>query len=238
MLPPSWDNSWVSLPLHGPMMSFGVSQLDRLGPTDTMPGHSQVTGLLANVLGYQHREGAKINALSRALEMVSLAPVSTRTEVRMVDFQTVDLTRMRLSWSTVHGLSTRDEDDGTILRYREYLCDASRVVLFRLVGDDPSLPSLERVLKALDEPIGIPFLGRVGCPPSLPMVGKVIWARTREEAISEWVKLFGGALVRFEVSAEEASKADRVRSVGDRKVWEGHSAYHVGTRWVQEQIRP
>lgn len=216
------------------MMSFGVPQLDRLGPTDSMPGLSMVTGLLANALGYQHREGDKINALSRALEMVTLAPVDVR-ETREVDYQTVDLTRMPVSWSTTHGMVTRDDEEGTILRFREYLCDAKRIVMFRLVGE--GVPDIETVIQALREPVGIPFLGRIGYPPSTPLVGRVLPGTTREEALAKLVQATGPVTVRFEVSSEEASRSDRAIQVADLKVWERHSAYHIGTRWICEEVR-
>lgn len=236
-MPPSWADSWVAITLRGPMMSFGAPQLDRLGPTDSMPGLSMVTGLLANALGYQHREGDKINALSRALEMVTLTPAE-QAETREVDYQTVDLTRMPVSWSTTHGMVTRDEE-GTILRFREYLCDAKRIVLFRLVGEGvPGVPGVQEILAALANPIGIPFLGRIGYPPSTPLVGWVVPGTTREEALTKLVQSTGPVLVRFEVSSEEASVSDRVSQVGDLKVWGTHSAYHVGSRWVREDVRP
>ena len=175
------------LHLQAPLMSFGRPQTDQIGPTGRFPTLSQVTGLIANALGFTHREYAATQALQ---ERLSLASALVREGEELRDFQTVDLGQSHLrqpAWTTrgtsEHRLGGPDAKFGTHIRQRFYRADASIVSALSLVPEDQT-PTVREISKALVRPVRPLVIGRKPCLPSTRMfIGVIDDAASLESAI-------------------------------------------------------
>jgi CRISPR system Cascade subunit CasD len=173
------------LRLDAPMMSFGGAMVDSRGVTDDSPGLSLLTGLLANALGYDHRDWELTEALQ---ERVRFGARRDRHGQIMVDYHTVDLGRpyMRQGWTTrgrVEGREGGSAREGTHIRLRHYLADAVFTVVVGL-QDHGTGPSLGDLVQALQEPARPLFLGRKTCLPAAPLFDCVIEAASIREALA------------------------------------------------------
>lgn len=174
---------WLVLVLEAPLMSFGGPMIDQHGVTRADPGLALLTGLIANALGYEHREAGKIAAVQTRLRHASL---HLRDGQTLIDFHTVDLGQpgMRSGWTTRGTPQSREGGSaamGTHIRYRHYLADAARLVVLTLTGHEE--PDLDRVELALREPARPLFLGRKTCLPSRPLLAGRIEADSPVEAL-------------------------------------------------------
>ncbi len=153
-----------------PLMSFGGVLVDQLGVTRDAPAKSMITGLLANALGYEHRD---FQLIQRLQERVLHAVRQDRAGEELVDFQTVDLGQdfMLAGWTTrgePEGRKGGAAKAGTHIRYRHYLADAIYTVALQLLPEDEE-PTLEMLDAALSNPARPLFIGRKPCLPSVPM---------------------------------------------------------------------
>lgn len=159
------------LRFHATLSSFGSVAIDEKRGTDELPGRSLLTGLLANALGWHHRDGEQLNRLQSRLVY---AVRQDRAGDLLEDFHTVDLGQPFLlqGW-TSHG---RPEGRGggtnksTHIRRRHFLADAAHTVALTLEPADES-PDLDDLERALGRPARPLFLGRKTCLPSRPLVG-------------------------------------------------------------------
>ena len=55
------------LRLEAPLMSFGGVQVDDRSPTEQFPAQSMIAGMIANALGYTHRNYQKTQRLQERL---------------------------------------------------------------------------------------------------------------------------------------------------------------------------
>lgn len=168
---------FLVLRFDAPAQSFGGVVIDENGFTDPHPTTSQVTGLLGNALGWQHRDVDKLQQLQARLVLGSRRD---RAGTTLTDFQTVDLGQpaMAPGWTTRGTPSQRKgaSGTGTHIRHRHYLADAIYTLVVSVVGDGAS-PSLGDLESALREPARPLFLGRKACIPSGPiLVGQVVAA--------------------------------------------------------------
>lgn len=86
--------------LDAPMISFGSVMVDQHGYIQQFPGLAMLTGLIANALGWEHREFERIQKLQNRLDFA--ARWDARPE-RMVDYHTVDLSQPKMKetgWTT------------------------------------------------------------------------------------------------------------------------------------------
>lgn len=81
------------LRFEAPLMSFGAVCVDSRGPTWDHPTLSQVTGLLANALGWDHADAEQLQRLQGRLRLASRVD---RQGSRMSDYQSVDLGQAHL----------------------------------------------------------------------------------------------------------------------------------------------
>jgi CRISPR system Cascade subunit CasD len=159
---------FLLLRLEGPLQSWGDVALDPRRPTREFPSRSALAGLLANALGWQHRDGDRVTGLQDELRY---AVREDRQPRRLTDYQTADLGRIgRIGW-TRWGIEQRGPSDaarGTQILHKEYLADASFLVALSVGDDAPAtLDELEAALRRPARPL---FLGRKGCPPALPLL--------------------------------------------------------------------
>ena len=59
------------LRLQGPLMAFGDMAVDEIRPTDTLPGLSQMTGLIANALGWTFQDRERLQRLQDRLRIAA-----------------------------------------------------------------------------------------------------------------------------------------------------------------------
>jgi len=156
------------LRLDAPLMSFGGITVDNFGRTDTFPATSLVTGLVANALGYDRTEGARLDELQA--RMVHAARID-RPGQPLMDYQTVKLSSDDEGWTTrgkPEGRGGGSSDD-THIRYRDFWADRIVMVALRLAQNDGG-PTLDVVAAALEDPARPLFIGRKPCLPFSPLL--------------------------------------------------------------------
>ena len=156
------------LRLRGPLMAFGDVAIDELRPTDVLPTLSQITGMIANALGWTYHDTEK---LQRLQDRLSIACRLDRTGSPLRDYQTAQLNSSDLMWRSdglVAGREGGSSGDFTVQRYRHYRADASVTVLAAL-SEPEEYPTLRDIRAALRSPARPLFIGRVSCPPSQPV---------------------------------------------------------------------
>lgn len=155
----------LRLRLAAPLMAFGGPIVDQNGVIDRFPGVALLTGLLGNALGFDHRDGERLDALQRRLRIASRVD---RAGVLLTDFQTVELSGRDRGWTTRGRPEGRGGGDATYdgphLRYRDHWADSVVTVALTLAGVEA--PSLDELARALDEPERPLFIGRKPCLPA------------------------------------------------------------------------
>lgn len=165
------DLDVLLLRLEAPLMSFGGVQVDQRGDTREHPAQSMLTGLLANALGWYHRDAERLQRLQDRLRWATRRDREGRS---IPDFQTVDLGQdfLRSGWTTRGRPESRSGGSArtaTHIRYREYLADAAYTVALTLepASESPDLDALEGALREPARPL---FLGRKPCIPARPVL--------------------------------------------------------------------
>lgn len=160
---------FLVLRLAAPLMSFGDVAVDEIRPSKSLPNQSQMTGLIANALGYRFTHARRLQRLQDRL--IFGARLDKQGEL-LRDFQTAQLAKRDLAWRTRNGPAKRAGGDasfsGPTLRQRYYRADSRVSVVVSLVPEDEQ-PEIEIVAKALASPFRPLFLGRVSCPPAEPL---------------------------------------------------------------------
>jgi CRISPR system Cascade subunit CasD len=198
---------FLLLRLEGPLQAWGDVALDPRRPTRDFPSLSALAGLLANALGWQHRDGERITALQDALHY---AVREDRPPQRLEDYQTADLSEAGhtgIKGWTRWGIEQRGSSDaarGTQLLRKEYLADGSFLAALSLAEGTPA--TLEELEGALRRPARPLFLGRKGCPPALPLLEHPVHrlsAKTGYDAL---------ALAPLPARLQESERRERPRS--------------------------
>ena len=165
------------LHLDAPLMSFGGSQVDQIGPTGQFPTVSQMTGVFANALGYRHGDAGRLQALQGRL---SVASALLRSGEELEDFQTVDLGQAHLrnpAWTTrgrtEHRHGGPEARYGTHIRYRRYRAGASVLSAVSLSPADEA-PTVGAIGDALNTPARPLFIGRKPCLPAAPLLVGIV----------------------------------------------------------------
>ena len=239
------------LHLQAPLMSFGGPQVDQIGPTGRFPTVSQMTGLLANALGYTHGDADRTQALQ---DRLALASALVREGEELLDYQTVDLGQPHLrnpAWtthgSTEHRYGGLAAKYGTHIRYRHFRVDASVLSAVALLPVDEA-PTLSAVSEALIRPARPLVIGRKPCLPSTRLVvGLVEDSDSLTDALEQvpstfsgrWCEIAGSLSEGAEVTAEWPVDDQFVTSPGarvtthrviDRRDW--RNQLHGGERVV------
>ena len=163
---------YLILKLQGVMQSWGGHTFEDYRPSEIFPTRSALAGLLAACLGVRRDDKEGLKRLNAALEFTVRADrLDWRRMVKIEDFHTVEGAR------TVKG---KPRDDLTPTR-REYLCDACFTVAVA-IRDGADL-KMDTLIKALDQPVFPPFLGRRSCPLSRPLYETEIAAENPVEAL-------------------------------------------------------
>jgi CRISPR system Cascade subunit CasD len=228
------------LRLDGPLVSFGAPMVDQNGVVQEFPALSMLAGILANAIGWDHRDAERTTLLQ---ERIRYAARIDRAGEPLVDYQTVDLGQdwmlpEKTGWTTRHQIAIRGgaSGDATHQRWRHYRADSVHTVALTLVGE--AAPTLADIATALVEPARPLFLGRKCCLPA---------SRILIQAVD------GASLVAALASAPRATRADdgplratwwngdddsyvvgasHVVAVTDERDW--HNQIHTGRRLMRE----
>lgn len=215
------------LRLDGPLMSFGDQAIDELRPTRRLPGRSMLTGLLGNALGLDHRDVDQLNRLQTRLRFAARLD---REGQGLVDFQTAELAKRDLLWTTRGMPAERAGGEGSyvgpVLRYRHYRADALVTVALALTPAEeaPGLATVEAALRRPERPL---FLGRKGCPPARPILHGMVEATSLVDALLQVPieRSSQAGLIETEDGPDEPP-GRRVVEVADRRAWE--LGFHTG----------
>lgn len=222
------------LRLEGPLMSFGDRAIDELRPTRSLPGRSMLVGLLANALGWEHRDTDRLDRLQARLRFAARLD---RPGQPLVDFQTAEITKRDPIWTTRGRPAERAGGEGSysgpVLRDRRYRADALVTVAFTLdpADEEPDLDALAEALRRPERPL---FLGRKGCPPARPVLETAVEADSLVAALAQapvLPRLADGeeaaAEVLIETEDEPAEPSGRrIIEVADRRDWS--LGFHAG----------
>jgi CRISPR system Cascade subunit CasD len=230
----------VILRLDAPLVSFGAPMVDQNGVVQTFPGLSMLVGLLANALGWDRREGERLDALQERIRFA--ARVDRRGEA-LVDYQTVDLgtSWMRpevAGWTTRGRIARRGGANAELThqRYRHYRADSIHTVALTALGDEP--PSLDDLATALREPARPLFIGRKACLPASPIFMDVVEGDSLLGVLANLPRsprADDGLLPATWWEGDEALGAageSRVVAVSDERDW--RNSIHVGRRLMRE----
>ena len=232
------------LRLEAPLMSFGAPIVDYRGVIQPYPALSMICGLLANAMGYHHRD---TDALQRLQERIRYACRQDRAGTRLRDFQTVSLKQEFMrddrAWTTRGETEERAGGDASKWRHgqgpphirkRDYWADAAYTVAIAL--DPPEeTPEIDDLANAVDAPERPLFIGRKPCLPAT----QLLLGRDRAEDLLEALRRAPlpdtveptERLTAWWPSRPGAEWAEGMsRPVTDGRDWANQ--IHVGERWI------
>lgn len=228
------------LRLDAPLVSFGASAVDHHGVVQRFPTLSLLTGLVANALGWDHRDADRLDGLQ---ERIRYAARIDRSGHALVDYQTVDLGQDHMrpelcGWTTRGVVSSRGggSSDGTHIRQMHYRADSVHSVALTLTGDE--WPSVVDVADALREPARPLFIGRKCCLPASPILVDSLEASSLLGALASSprsMRADSGTLPAAWWDGDEAEAAvgqSVVVAVCDERDWQNR--VHVGRRFMRE----
>jgi CRISPR system Cascade subunit CasD len=214
------------------LLAFGGEAVDARGVIADFPAASMITGLLANALGFRRSESDRLQRLQDRL--VFAARIDREGE-RITDFQTAQLGRDDLGWTTRGRPEGRAGGSATYvaphIRRRDYDADKSVTVALRLDASAES-PTLADCAAALTEPARPLFIGRKACLPSAPILVHCLEAPNLLAALAT-CPVAEDATDRVRVMlpiSEEADSRDERRPITDARNW--LSGVHGGSRIV------
>jgi len=157
---------YLLLRLEAPLMSFGAVRVDQHNPTDRFPGRAQLTGMLANALGWYHEEFDRLQDLQERIQFACRWDISPQS---LRDYQTVDLGQSKMAirgWTTSGKPEHRaggTAKSGIHERFRYYWANGALTVALTLREGTPSLSEIAEALKKPARPL---FIGRKACLPA------------------------------------------------------------------------
>ena len=174
------------LRLEAPLMAFGGETIDNLGVIRPFPAASMMTGLFANALGWRRVDQARHQGLQDRIVFAARIGREPAGGGRLTDFQTAQLRAKDQGWTRRGKPEGRAGGANTYLaphlRYRDYHADMCVTVVLRLRPED-SLPTLDDLGNALQEPKRPLFIGRKPCLPSAPLFGGFVDGDTTLQAM-------------------------------------------------------
>ena len=159
------ENNYLVLTLEAPLQSWGVRARWTVRDTAGEPTKSGIVGLLAACLGWGLEQDVRIAELARNL---ALGVRVDRPGQTLVDYHTVGGGRPPTGVMSAAGKVKRTEstkEPETVVSERHYLADAAFTVVLGAPAD-----WLERIERALVDPVWPPYLGRKSCPPVIPLL--------------------------------------------------------------------
>ena len=233
-------NSYLILQLDAPMVSYGNVAVDVYRPTDTFPGRSMLTGMIANAMGWRRRDHDLLDRLQEHIRYA--ARVDSKKIERMTDFQTVALGEHDQAWTTNGRPEGRAGNwrsyTGSELRYPDYLVESSTVVALTVEHLADDLPTVDDMNLAIRWPARPLFIGRKSCFPSSMMSRGTLLAECATEAIHQYSPphAVDGHPIQWDEDAFHESVVNtRERWVSDMRDWANQ--VHTGRRLVYEGLQ-
>jgi CRISPR system Cascade subunit CasD len=226
--------------LDAPLVSFGAPAIDHNGVVQPFPALSMLTGLIANALGWDHRDVEKLQGLQ---ERVRYAARIDRQGELLIDYQTVDLTSdwmvtEKAGWTTRGRVIKRAgaSSNETHQRYRHFRADSLHTVAVTLLGHE--MPSCENVAEAFHHPARPLFIGRKCCIPAAPILLDTVEGQSLVGvlgSVPRTRRTDSGPLPAFWWSDDDETGAvgdSRIFAVTDERDWEDR--VHVGRRLMRQ----
>lgn len=161
---------FLILTMEAPLMAFGDEIVDAYGKVRRFPGVSNLTGLLANALGWTRGRRREHQRLQQRLQF---AVRLDRAGEEIRDFQTAKLEANDRGWTTRGVYEGRAGGADTYKlphrRFRDMRADAALTVALGLEPEGEA-PTLDDLAAALEAPVRPLFLGRKPCLPSRPLL--------------------------------------------------------------------
>ena len=158
---------YAILTLQATMMSFGGDAVDSKRPTNTHPGRSMLTGMIGNALGWRRQDHDQLQALQERIRYAVRMEQNDDVTI-MEDFQTVELSKDDLAWTTRGKPEGREGSSDTYkgreIRLLEYVVESRAIVAMRLEKPEEH-PTLEEISQALQMPARPLHIGRKCCIP-------------------------------------------------------------------------
>jgi CRISPR system Cascade subunit CasD len=227
----------IVLRFDAPLMSFGGVVIDHNGFTRRFPARSMLTGMLANALGYDHRDADLLQNLQTRIEY---AVREDRPGKLLGDYQTVDLSQdfMQTGWTTrgvAQGRAGAEATrQGTHIRLRDYLADAVYTVALALEPPEgnPDAGRLEVALRAPARPL---FIGRKSCLPAEPIFLCRLHVESPRDAVIRAPLSKRAEGQRFRIWHSAAGPQERgALPLTDDRDWANQ--IHVGRRFIVEEF--
>lgn len=159
---------YMILRMEAPLMAFGDEIVDSYGRVRSFPGASNVTGLIANALGWTRGQRTAHQRLQGRLD---LAVRLDRPGTRIPDFQTAQLGANDCGWTTRGLPEGRAGGEKSYrsphIRHREMIADAALTLALALAPAEET-PTLDDCAAALTRPARPLFCGRKPCLPAAP----------------------------------------------------------------------
>ena len=235
--------SHLILRLESPLLSFGSESIDHLGRIRAFPAASMLTGLFANAMGWDRSDCDQHQALQSSLIFASRIDRESHNLVSIQDFQTAQLQKGMIGWTTNGEPDQRDGSPTTFdsphLRYRDYYTDMCVTVALRL---EPLIPGLliTDLGVALQRPKRPLFIGRKPCLPTSRIFAGYSDGETAIDALipfplSKWANLTGTMRVFWSETENKAGIIpQRSHMVTDQRDWS--SRLHGGKRVIYEGV--
>ena len=229
------SHRWLVLRFNAPLMAFGATAIDQVGPVRDFPAASMITGLLGNAFGWHWRDREAHQAIQERLIF------GARREcdgTLLTDTQNAQLAKTDRGWTT-HGQPEGRAGASYAAphrRTREYHADLSLRLVMRFEPANVS-PSLAAAAHSLDAPARPLFLGRKACLPSRPLLDPEPARWVDADTVHEALLAIPGhgemrALWPTGEGPETGEAVERIVDLPDLRNW--RVGYHAGTRRVVE----
>lgn len=238
--------------LQAPLAAYGDEAVDRIRPTDTIPGRSMITGLLGNALGYRRSDADALDRLQSRINHAARTELLTtpQTPLRATeathhivrDFHTAQLSKDDQAWTTYGTPETRsgsrDSYRAPEIREVHYLAE-HRVVIAVTLSKEKSGPSLDDLAYAIQRPARPLFIGRKSCLPERPVFEAIVHAESETEALSTIHGVLEDATVAHVqwdgIQCHASVNKTHEQWVSDLKDW--RNGVHVGRRLVNRGVQ-
>lgn len=204
-MPSKW---LLLLRLEGPLQSWGERARWDLRDTAHMPTKSGVIGILGCAMGLTRGDASLI----RMERILTMGVRADRPGTYLEDYHTVT-GEIITADGKVRG---KKSDDGTIISKRQYLQDASFLVV--LDGEEQTL---RQCAKSLMRPVWTIYLGRRSCVPTRPVLcGITNRYASIEDALrnvpSPYLEMGQGLLCEIERTGGSVERRDRPTTAPSR----------------------